>query len=167
MAYQRQQHGVLAKDLYWFFVLLFGYGVCKQIQNKEQLNDLELLKSEIFFALIFFIFILFRFIYMKKVYKTALPSDAPKIQLITAKFVRISIYFVLSGIAISGLGIGFLFWLCYKNGLFIEIIIWLHELLFSTVVWLISFHISAAIYHRVQNDFVWSSMVPFMKESDK
>ena len=95
LAYQRQQHSVLAKDLYWFFVLLFGYGVYKQIQNKEQLNDLELLKSEIFFALIFFIFILFRFIYMKKVYKTALPSDAPKIQLITAKFVRISIYLVL------------------------------------------------------------------------
>ena len=167
MVQQRKQHSVLAKTFHWFFVLIFGYGVYKQIENKDQLNDFELLKSEIFFALIFLIFILFRFIYMKKVYKTALPSNTPKIQLMAAKLVHISMYFVLSGIAVSGLGIGFLFWLGYKNGLFIEIIIWLHELLFSTVVWLICFHISAAIYHRVQNDFVWSSMVPFMKESDK
>ena len=104
---------------------------------------------------------------MKKSYRTALPSNTPKIQLIAAKFVRISMYFVLSGLAASGLGIGFLFWLGYKNGLFIEIMIWLHELLFYNVVWLISIHILAAIYHRTQNDFVWSSMVPFLKDNDK
>ena len=164
MVQQRQQQSVLTKALHWFFVLLFGYGVYKQIENKEQLNDLELLKSEIFFALIFLIFILFRFIYMKRVYKSALPSKSPKIQLIAAKLVRISMYVVLSGIAISGLGIGFLFWLGYKNSLLIEIIIWFHELLFSTILWLISIHILAAIYHRTQHDFVWSSMVPFLKE---
>jgi len=167
LAHQRQQHSVLAKVLHWFFVLLFGYGVYKQIENKEQLNDLELLRSEIFFAFIFLIFILFRYIYMKKSYRTALPSNTPKIQLIAAKFVRISMYFALSGLAASGLGIGFLFWLGYKNGLFIEIMIWLHELLFSAAVWLISIHILAAIYHRTQNDFVWSSMVPFLKDNDK
>ena len=165
MVQQRQQHSVLTKALHWFFVFLFGYGVYKQIENKEQLNDLELLKSEIFFALIFFI--LFGFIYMKKVYKTALPSNTPKMQFIAVKFVRISMYFVLSGIATSGLGIGFPFWLSYKNGLFIEIIIWLHELLFSTEVWFVSIHMLAATYHRTQNDFVWSSMVPFLKENDK
>ena len=65
LAEQRHQHSLLAKALHWFFVILFGYGVYKQIENKEQLNDLELLKSEIFFALIFLIFILFRLIYMK------------------------------------------------------------------------------------------------------
>ena len=83
------------------------------------------------------------------------------------KFVRISMYFVLSGIAASGLGIGFLFWLGYKNCLFIEIIIRLHELLFSSVVWLISIHMLAATYHWTQNDFVWNSVVPFLKENDK
>ena len=90
MAQERSQHSLLAKSLHWFFVLLFGYGVLKQIENKEQLNDLELLKSEIFFALIFLIFILFRFIFMKRGYKTALSSNSPKIQLIAAKFVRIA-----------------------------------------------------------------------------
>ena len=164
MAQERSQHSLIAKSLHWIFVVLFGYGVYERIEKKEQSNDLGLLKSEIFFS---FIFILLRFIYVKIAHKTALPSNTPKIQLIAAKFVRISMYFVLSGIAASGLGIGFLFWLGYKNGLFIEIMIWLHELLFSAAVWLISIHILAAIYHRTQNDFVWSSMVPFLKDNDK
>ena len=167
MGQERIQHSLLGKSLHWFFVLLFGYGVFKQIENKEQLNDLGVLKSEIFFALFFFIFILLRFIYMKRVFKSALPSESPTIQHIAAKLVRISMYFVLSGIAISGLGIGCLFWLGYKNSFLIEIIIWLHELLFSTVIWLITIHILAAIYHRTQHDFVWSSMVPFLKEKGK
>ena len=167
MEQERPQHSLLAKSLHWFFVLLFGYGVFKQIENKEQLNDLGLLKSEMFFAFIFLLFIMFRFIYMKRRYTNALPSETHKIQVIAAKFVHISMYFVLSGIAISGLGIGVLFWLGFKNGLLIESVILIHELLFSTIIWLISIHILAAIYHRIQHDFVWSSMVPFLKEKDK
>ena len=167
MRQERVQHSLLGKSLHWFFVLLFGYGVFKQIENKEQLNDLGLLKSEMFFAVAFLLFIMFRFIYMKRRYKTALPSETSKIQLIAAKVVHTSMYFVLTGIAISGLGIGTLFSLGYKDGLLIETIIWLHELLFSISLWLISIHILAAIYHRTQNDFVWSSMVPFLKDNDK
>ena len=164
MGQERVQHSLLGKSLHWFFVLLFGFGVFKQIENKEQLNDLGLLISEIFFAVAFLLFIIFRFIYMKRRYKTALPSETSKIQLIAAKAVHRSMYIVLSGIAISGLGIGTLFWLGYKDGLLIETIIWVHELLFSAILWLISIHILAAIYHRTQHDFVWSSMVPFLKE---
>ena len=164
MEQERAQHSLLGKSLHWFLVLLFGYGVFKQIDNIEQLNDLGLLKSEMFFAVAFLLFIMCRFIYMKRRYKTALPSDTLKIQLIAAKFVHTSMYFVLAGIAISGLGIGTLFWLGYKNGLLIETIIWVHELLFSIILWLISIHILAAIYHRTQHDFVLSSMVPFLKE---
>ena len=167
MAQERIQHSLLAKSLHWFFVLLFGYGVFKQIENKEQLNDLGLLISEMFFAVVFLLFIIIRFIYMKRRYKTALPSETSKIHLIAAKVVHTSMYFVLTGIAISGLGIGTLFWLGYKDGLLIAVIIWVHELLFSTIIWLISIHILAAIYHRTQHDFVWSSMVPFLKEKVK
>ena len=167
MEQERLHHSLLAKSLHWIFVLLFGYGAFKQIENKEQLNDLGLLKSEMFFAVIFLLFIMFRFIYMKRKYTTALPSDTPKMQLIATKFVHISMYFFHSGIAISGLGIGFLFWLGFKNSLFIQSIIWVRELLCSTIIWLISIHISAAIYHRIQHDFEWSSMVPFLKEKDK
>ena len=167
MEQKRVKHSLLTKSLHWFFIPLFGYGVLKQIENKEQLNDLVLLISEMFFAVVFLLFIMFRFIYMKRRYKTALPSGTSKIQLIAAKLVHKSMYFVLTGIAITGLGIGTLFWLGYKDGLLIETIIWVHELLFSTILWLISIHILAAIYHRTQHDFVWSSMVPFFKEKVK
>ena len=163
---ERVEHSLLGKYFHWFFVLLFGYGVFKQIENKEQLNDLGLLKSEMFFALAFLLFIIFRFIYMKRRNKTALPSGTSKIQRIAAKVVHTSMYLVLTGIAISGLGIGILFWLGYKD-LLIETIIWVHELIFFTILWLISIHILAAIYHRTQHDFVWSSMVPFLKEKVK
>ena len=167
MEHERLQHNLFVRSLHWFFVLLFGYGVFKQIENKEQLNDLGLLISEMFFAVAFLLFIIFRLIYMKRRYKTALPSETSKIQRIAAKVVHTSMYFVLTGIAISGLGIGTLFWLGYKDGLLIATIIWVHELLFSTILWLISIHILAAIYHRTQHDFVWSSMVPFLKEKVK
>ena len=53
MGQERAQHSLLGKFLHWFFVLLFGYGVFKQIKNKEQLNDLGLLTSEICFAVAF------------------------------------------------------------------------------------------------------------------
>ncbi len=120
MGQERVQHSLLGKSLHWFFVLLFGFGVFKQIENKEQLNDLGLLISEMFFAVVFLLFLMFRLIYMKRRYKTALPSETSKIQLIAAKAVHMSMYIVLSGIAISGLGIGTLFWLGYKDGLLIE-----------------------------------------------
>ena len=53
MGQERVQHSLLGKSLHWFFVLLFGFGVFKQIENKEQLNDLGLLISEMFFAVAF------------------------------------------------------------------------------------------------------------------
>ena len=120
-----------------------------------------------FFAVVFLLFIMFRFIYMKRKYKTALPSETSKIQLKAAKVVHTLMYFVFTGIAISGLGIGTLFWLGNKDGLLIETIIWVHELLLSTTLWLISIYIFAAIYHRTQHDSTWSFMVPFLKEKVK
>ena len=56
MGQKRVQHSFLGKSLHWFFVLLYGYGVFKQIENKEQLNDLGLLISEMLFAVDFFAF---------------------------------------------------------------------------------------------------------------
>ena len=164
---KRVEHSLLAKSLHWVFVVVFAYGVFKQIQSKEQLNDAELLKTEILFALIFLVFIVFRFIYMKNKYTTSLPSETPTLHRLAAKFIHISMYIALSGIAISGLGIGFLFLLGYQNSYLIEFTIWSHESFFSAAIWLIVLHVLAAIYHRVRHDFVWSSMVPFLKEENE
>ena len=45
-----------------------------------------------------------------------------------------------------------------------NIIVGTHEFFVSIIYWLISFHVIAAIYHRLKNDGVWSSMVPIWKE---
>ena len=161
---ERVEHSFTVKSLHWVSVVIFGYGVFKQISSKEELNDIMLLRSEMLFATIFFAFIIFRFFYMKRSYKTSLPSETPQLHRMVAKFIHISMYVTLSGIALSGLGIGFIFWLGYINSHLIEVAIWFHELFFLTIVWLISVHVSAAVYHRIRHDFVWSSMVPFLKE---
>ena len=97
---------------------------------------------------------------------TSLPSETPALHRLAAKFIHISMYVTLSGIAISGLGIGFLFCLGYQNSYLIELTIWSHESFFSAAIWLISLHVFAAMYHRIRHDFVWSSMVPFLKEEN-
>lgn len=161
---ERVEHSFTAKSLNWISVVMFGYGVFKQIESKDQLDDVVLLISEILFATSFLVLLIFRFIYMKRRYKTSLPSETPKLHRVVARFIHTSMYVTLSGIAISGLGIGFIFWLGYQNSFLIEAVIWVHELFFSIIVWLISLHVLAAVYHRIRNDFVWSSMVPFLKE---
>ena len=130
LARERLQHSFLAKSFHWLFVFVFGYGVFKQIQSKDQLNDIELLKSEMIFAVIFLTLLITRFLYMKRTFKTSLPSKTSKIHRSVAKLVHTTMYIVLSGVAISGLGIGFLFWLGFHNSVLIEITIWAHELLF-------------------------------------
>ena len=55
-----------AKIFHWSFVILFVYGVSKQINDINQLEDLTLLKFEIAFALLFILFLVTRFVYMKR-----------------------------------------------------------------------------------------------------
>ena len=144
---------------------MFAYGIYKQVENIDQLEDISFLQSEIVFALVFLIFLAFRFFYMTKTQKTSLPIDTPKSQKLAAKIVHFCMYISLAGIAASGLMIGYLFSLGMKDGLLIELIIGIHEYLVSVIYWLISIHVIAAIYHRLKNDGVWNSMVPFWKET--
>ena len=75
-------------------------------------------------------------------------------------------YALLTGTVLSGLLIGFLFWIEVRDGILINIVIFFHELNISLLYWLIGIHILAATYHRLKKDGVWSSMVPFMKEKN-
>jgi len=159
-------HSFLAKLLHWSFVFLFAYGIYKQIDNINELEDIYLLKSEMLFALVFLLFLIFRFFYMTKTQKTSLPVDAPKSQRLVSKIVHVSMYICLAGIAGSGMMIGYLFWLGFNAGPLIELAIQIHESLVSLTYWLVSIHVIAAIFHRLRGDGVWNSMVPFWKESD-
>ena len=124
---QNQKYSFLAKFFHWGFVFLFGYGIFKQVDDIEQLENISLLKFEILFASIFLFFLILRFFYMKKTQMTSLPAKTPKPQKFAAKLVHYSMYICLASICISGLMIGLFFWLGLKSGILIEFIISLHE----------------------------------------
>tara|TARA_B100000886_G_C20377260_1_gene472323 strand:- start:97 stop:603 length:507 start_codon:yes stop_codon:yes gene_type:complete len=156
----------LGKFFHWGFVILFVYGVAKQVDNINQLNDNTFFRFEILFALIFLVLLLIRIIYMKKTQKTSLPKDTPKLQKKAAKIVHNGMYILLAGTVLSGLLIGFLFWMDLNDSFLINITITIHELIINLLYFLIGIHILAATYHRLKNDGVWSSMVPFFKEKN-
>ena len=153
-----------AKLMHWGFVLLFVYGLLKQIDSLNQLEDSSLLKFEVVFASVFLFLLFIRFIYMKTTQQSSLPESTPKPQIMAAKAVHTGMYMCLALIPLTGLLIGLLFWLGLKEGLLINIVVGAHELSVSIIYWLIGIHIVAATYHRLKNDGVWSSMVPFWKE---
>ena len=94
---------------------MFAYGIYKQVDNIDQLEDISFFRTEIVFASVFLFFIIFRFIYMTKTQKTSLPANTPKSQKLAAKIVHLSMYITLAGIACSGLVIGYFFWLGLNN----------------------------------------------------
>ena len=159
----KPSYSITAKIFHWSFVILFDYGISKQINNINQLEDLALLKFEIAFALLFILFLVTRFVYMKRTQKSSLPPDTPMLQRVLAKVVHYGMYIGLISIAFSGLVIGCLYWLGLKSGVIIETLIGWHELSVSIVYWLVGLHLIGAIYHRLKNDGVWQSMVPTLK----
>ena len=156
----KPSYTLTAKIFHWSFVILFAYGISKQIDNINQLEDLALLKFEIAFALLFILFLVARFVYMKRTQKSSLPPDTPMVQKALAKAVHYGMYIGMISIALSGLVIGSLYWLGLKSGIIIETIIGWHEVSVSIVYWLVGLHLIGAIYHRFKNDGVWESMTP-------
>ena len=156
----KQSYTLTAKIFHWSFVIIFAYGISKQINNINQLEDLALLKFEIAFALLFILFLVARFVYMKRTQKSSLPPDTPMVQKALAKAVHYGMYIGMISIALSGLVIGSLYWLGLKSGIIIETIIGWHEVSVSIVYCLVGLHLIGAIYHRFKNDGVWESMTP-------
>ena len=109
-----------AKFMHWGFVLLFIYGLLKQIDELNQLEDKALLQFEVIFATVFVLLILIRFIYMKTTQKSSLPDSTPKSQLLAARVVHYGMYACLALIPLTGLLIGLLFWLGFKDGFLIN-----------------------------------------------
>ena len=156
-------YSLTAKIFHWSFVIVFAYGITKQIDNINQLEDLALLKFEISFALLFILFLVTRFVYMTRTQKSSLPPDTPRAQKVLAKAVHYGMYIGMISIAFSGLVIGTLYWLGLKSGIIIETLIGWHEASVSIVYWLVGLHLIGAIYHWFKNDGVWQSMIPTLK----
>ena len=137
-------YSITAKLFHWSFIILFAYGIFKQIENINQLEDLALLKFEITFALLFILFLVARFVYMTRTQKSSLPPDTPGVQKALAKAVHYGMYIGMISIAFSGLVIGSLYWLGLKSGVIIETIIGWHEVSVSIVYCLVGLHLIGA-----------------------
>lgn len=157
-------YSFLAKIFHWSFVLIFAYGIYKQVDDIQQLEDLSLLKFEILFASIFLLLLFIRFVYMAKTQTSSLPENTYMIQKFAAKIVHLGVYTSMASIAITGLIIGGLYYAGLKQGIIMEGIVGIHEFSVTASYWFIGVHISAAIFHRFKKDGVWNSMVPFLKE---
>jgi cytochrome b561 len=160
------QYSKLAKVFHWGFVVLFAYGIAKQVDDISQLEDFALLRFELIFATIMILLLAIRFLYMAKTQTSSLPKETSAFQRLAAKLVHLGMYVLLATIAVSGILIGGIYWIGMKDGLLIEGIIAVHELAVTASYWLIGVHVAAAVFHRLKQDGVWSSMVPIWKEVD-
>ena len=160
----KKKYSFFAKFWHWGFVLLFVYGVAKQVDDIKQLEDKFFFQFEIIFALLFLFLLIIRFVYMNKTQETSLPDDTSKFQKIAARTVHLGMYITLAGTAVTGLLIGLFYWLDFKDGLLIDLLTAIHSFIVNALYCLIGIHIIAAVYHRLKKDGVWSSMVPFFRE---
>ena len=166
-------HTKLAKFIHWTFILLYLYGIVKQVNELEDLEENQLLLFEIAFATVFLIIVILRYSYMRR-FKTFQGATEP-VHIVHYYFARIVhramyacfILLPLTGLIIAGL---------YSQGYTVnatpdeeqtimDVVLDLHGAVADLSYMLILLHIAAAIYSRIKGEGVWSSMVPVLKET--
>ncbi len=131
------EYSKIAKLFHWGFVLLFVYGVLKQVDNINQLKILLANKTT------------------EMLHGKQAANESEK----TAKevFSENSSGHSLPSINLNSKDFE-------DNINIIDFVIIIHELNINLLYWFIGIHILAATYHRSKRDGVWSSMAPFFKE---
>ncbi|MFL2950248.1 MAG: cytochrome b [Candidatus Thalassarchaeaceae archaeon] len=168
-------HTKFAKFIHWTFILLYLYGIVKQVNELEDLEENQLLLFEIAFATVFLIIVILRYSYMRR-FKTFQGATEP-VHIVHYYFARIVhramyacfILLPLTGLIIAGL---------YSQGYTVnatpdeeqtimDVVLDLHGAVADLSYMLIFLHIAAAIYSRIKGEGVWSSMVPVLKETGR
>ena len=158
-------HTTLAKFIHWIFTLLYAYGIFKQVDDLNELEDASLLNFEILFATIFLIIVLIRYFYMKDTPALlGAHEDVPKGHLFIAKTVHRLVYFSLIMLPTTGLLIAGLFNLGMEG---IDVAIALHEFSAFLSYIVIALHVGASLYSRFKGEGIWNAMVPIWKETEK
>ena len=158
-------HTTLAKFIHWAFTLLYAYGIFKQVDDLNELEDASLLNFEILFATIFLIIVLIRYFYMKDTPALlGAHEDVPKGHLFIAKTVHRLVYFSLIMLPTTGLLIAGLFNLGMGG---IDVAIALHEFSAFLSYIVIALHVGASLYSRFKGEGIWNAMVPIWKETEK
>ena len=158
-------HTFLAKLIHWTFIPLYAYGIFKQVDNLNELEDPTLLNFEILFATVFLIIVLLRYFYMKDTPALLGADDhVPKGHLFIAKTIHRLVYFSLIMLPITGLLIAGIFNLGIKG---IEAAIAIHEFSAFISYFTIALHVGASIYSRFKGEGIWNAMVPIWQETEK
>ncbi|MBL6884026.1 MAG: cytochrome b/b6 domain-containing protein [Candidatus Thalassarchaeum sp.] len=165
-------HTLLARLFHWSFIILYVYGIFKQVNALEDLEDKELLVFEIIFASIFLIIVILRYSYMRR-FKTFLGAREPVhiVHYYFARSVHKAMYACFILLPLTGLIIAGLYSQGYtvnatpdEEQTIMDFVLDLHGAVADLSYMLIILHIAAAIYSRLKGEGVWSSMVPILKE---
>ena len=163
------QHTFLGKSLHWGFVLLYAYGIFKQIDDLSQLEDAALLRFEIIFATVFLLLVVIRYGYMRR-FETFQGSVVPihRYHKRFARLMHVAMYLCLILLPVTGLAIA---WLhtqgIGEDQLAMDVAIGLHGFSADLSYVLIAIHLVAALYSRIKGEGVWTSMVPVFTESGR
>ncbi len=158
-------HTFLAKLIHWAFIPLYAYGIFKQVDDLNQLEDASLLNFEILFASVFLIIVLLRYFYMKETpVLVGAHDDVHKGHLFIAKTVHRLVYLSLIMLPATGLLIAGLFSLGVAG---VDIAIAIHEFSAFLSYVVIALHVSATFYSRFKGEGLWNAMVPIWKEAEK
>lgn len=155
-----QPHGFVTKTIHWLSAALIGYGYFKGLDNVRQLEHPGVLQLEVGFALLLGTLFVIRLIWTKKVAgATRLPSAAPKWEHFASRAVHWGLYASVFGIVLSGLGIALGYSVPALSGLFMAVMIGLHEVTLTLMPLLLIAHIAGALWHKVvRRDGVLESM---------
>ena len=159
-------HTLLGKAFHWAFVLLYAYGIVKQIDDLEQLEDAALLWFEIVFASVFLLLVVIRYGYMRR-FETfqGATVHVHRYHKRFARLMHVAMYLCLILLPLTGLAIAALFSRGMESGLAMEAAIGLHGFSADLSYALIAVHVAAALYSRLKGEGVWTSMVPVFTES--
>ena len=162
-----RKHTTLGKVLHWGFLVLYAYGIFKQIDDLSELEDTALLLFEIAFATLFLVIVILRYAYMRR-FETFQGATVPvsAVHKKSARTIHVAMYLCLALLPLTGLAIAAL----YTQGvgeeaLAMDVAIGLHGLSADLSYVLIVIHVLAALYSRVKGEGVWTSMVPVFTET--
>ena len=168
----QNSHTLLARSIHWSFILLYVYGIFKQVNELDELEDTNLLLFEIVFATIFLVIVILRYSYVSR-FKTLLGAREPVhiVHYYFARTVHKAMYACFILLPLTGLMIAGLYSQGYtvnatpdEEQTIMDLVLDLHGAVADLSYMLIFLHIGAAIYSRIKGEGVWSSMVPILKE---
>ena len=162
-----RKHTTLGKVLHWGFLVLYAYGIFKQIDDLSELDDTALLLFEIAFATLFLVIVILRYAYMRQ-FETFQGATVPvsAVHKKSARAIHVAMYLCLALLPLTGLAIAALFTQGVgEEALAMDVAIGLHGLSADLSYVLIVIHVLAALYSRVKGEGVWTSMVPVFTET--